>query len=89
MELTFYDEDIYRGGILLMVRITFSNYGIVEQMFFEKTEKEAIEMFWTIFGGFDPATRNSGGIKMISVGHAIDTKDRGGFQVGSKYQEIA
>jgi hypothetical protein len=72
-----------------MVRITFSNYGRVNQMFFEKTEQDAVDIFWRIFGEPDPTNRNTGGIKIISIGHAVDTKDRGGFEVGSKYQEVA
>lgn len=65
-----------------MKRITFSNFGILEQMFFETSEKEAIELFWCIFGSAH-VPRNTGGIRIMSTGDAKDTNDRGGFLVGS------
>jgi len=71
-----------------MVRITFSNWGVINQMFFDVTEKEAIESFWNVYSS-TPAQRNSGGIKLIHVGSATDTNDTGGFSVGSKYREVA
>jgi hypothetical protein len=71
-----------------MARITFLNFGVLNQMFFEMEENEAMEEFWGIFGS-DHVLRNTGGIRIVHVGQAIDSKDRGGFQIGNEMQEVA
>lgn len=73
-----------------MTRITFSNYGTLEQMFIEENEKDSIETFWALFGSMD-VPRNTGGIKIIAIGQALDTSDRGGWVVGAsvKPSELA
>lgn len=69
----------------MLTRITFSNYGTLEQMFINEVENEAIESFWAIFGSVH-VPRNTGGIRIVSIGKAIDTKDTGGWVVGSQYK---
>lgn len=71
-----------------MVRITFGNYGTVEHMFYEEgvSEKEALERFGWVWG-VPVVPMNSeqpGGIRLISVGQAVDTKDTGGYGVGEQ-----
>lgn len=69
----------------MLTRITFSNYGTLEQMFINESEQEAMESFWAIFGSIH-VPRNTGGIRIIAVGEAVDTNDRGGWVVGSTYK---
>lgn len=71
-----------------MVRITFSNYGTLEQMFIEEPEQDAIETFWGFYGSVD-VPRNTGGIRIVSIGHAVDTSDSGGYLIGHCVQQAA
>ncbi|WCF11654.1 hypothetical protein NDS46_30370 (plasmid) [Paenibacillus thiaminolyticus] len=68
----------------MLTRVTFSNYGTMEQMFFSEPEKDAIESFWRIFGSIH-VPRNTGGVRIISIGKAVDIKDRGGWILESIY----
>ncbi|MFF2532224.1 hypothetical protein ACFVS2_25275 [Brevibacillus sp. NPDC058079] len=71
-----------------MVRITFLNYGALEQMFFTTTVQEAVASFGQIFGGANILS-NTGGISIVSIGEAQDTKDHGGYCKHGSLQKIA
>ncbi|MGV2887538.1 hypothetical protein [Paenibacillus taichungensis] len=64
-----------------MTRITYTNYGDLEHMYSEIPKDEFVEQFWAIFGQ-QGVPRNAGGIKIISIGHASDVRDTGGFGTG-------
>lgn len=65
-----------------MTRITFSNYGVLEHMYSDLPSEEFIEEFWGSFGQ-SGVPRNSGSIKVISVGNASGVHDTGGFGSGN------
>lgn len=62
----------------MLTRITYSNYGIIEHMFSEGSMQDFLDFFWTIFGVLGEP-RNSGGIKIVSVGEAVNEQDTGGY----------
>ncbi|MBP1308889.1 hypothetical protein JOD82_001909 [Paenibacillus sp. 1182] len=71
-----------------MVRIVYLNYGLLDMMFFEEEEREAIESFWAIFGTTN-TPRNTGGVRVLDVNQALNEKDFGGYQIGVVAKEVA
>ncbi|WP_161797186.1 hypothetical protein [Paenibacillus terrae] len=55
----------------MFTRITFDNFGIVEHMFINEEETDALQSWENIWG--------KGIVKIINIGRAIDAHDFGGF----------